>query len=503
MTDKHGAALARGVTLTVPNSLGVLPVVIEFVRSSARIMGLHEDDLPKLELAVEEAVANVIEHAYGADEVADFEVSVKRDSLGVVVGIRDEGLPYDPSLSPKYVPGNPDDIQASGMGSFLMKRMVDQYQFMVLGERGKETRLLKYIESESVAENGDEPEVDHAPADRVPEHQRIEFEYDWMRPDQALDVARCIYDAYGYSYIHENVYHPDRLAAMNTAGELRSAVAMDEKGVMAGHGALIVSENDPQIADLAMLVVKKDFRGQSVAGGVTDYLLGQAVNMGLSGLYAEQVTVHPYTQKFLSKIGFKDCGMWMAYTPTSVSYKGIAEDLAHRITAILCYKYLTPPEPVTIYPPSRHAYRIMELYENIGGLPVVGEADESIENDHSEISISVNAKRALATVRVGRIGRDIGEQMREKLYRLRLDGVHIANLYLNLTDPGTPDATAILEQLGFRFTGIMPGTKGGDSMLLQLLDGVVVDYESMQLVSDTAKELVDYAMRNDPFTKNS
>jgi len=501
MTDKHDAALAQGFTLTVPNSMGVLPVMIEFVRSSARIIGLGEEDLPKLELAVEEAAVNVIEHAYGPDELANFEIWVRRDPLGVLVGIRDEGLPYDPSLAPKYEPGKPEETKCSGMGSMLMKCMVDEYQFLVLGARGKETRLLKYIECESVVDHAEVPEVDHGPAARVPESERVELDYDWMRPDQALEVARCIYDAYGYSYIHEHIYHPDRLAAMNVAGEIRSAVALGKDKVMAGHAALVFSELDTRIADLAMLVVKKDFRGQSVAGDLTDYLMHQAEILGLAGLYAEQVTVHPYTQKFLSKMGFKDCGMWMAYTPTSVSYKGIAEELHHRITAILCYKYLTPPKPVTIYPPIRHVDHVLSLYENIGGLPVVGESPDGIEEEHSEINFSVNAKRALATVRVGRIGRDIAKQMREKLYRLRLDGVHIANLYLNLTDPATYHATSLLEQLGFRFTGIMPGTEGGDSLLLQLLDGVVVDYENMQLVSDTAKELVSYARKHDPFAR--
>jgi serine/threonine-protein kinase RsbW len=59
--------IERKFTLQVPSSTENLALIREFVGSIAQQSGMDAKDSGKLELAVDEACANVIEHAYGHD----------------------------------------------------------------------------------------------------------------------------------------------------------------------------------------------------------------------------------------------------------------------------------------------------------------------------------------------------------------------------------------------------------------------------------------------------
>jgi serine/threonine-protein kinase RsbW len=72
------------------------------------------------------------------------------------------------------------------------------------------------------------------------------------------------------------------------------------------------------------------------------------------------------------------------------------------------------------------------------------------------------------------------------------------NLFLKLKDPLTAKYTAELEKFGFFFAGILPETKIGDAIILQYLNNVDLDYDKIQLVTDIAKELMNYIRERDP-----
>ncbi|MBA2501808.1 MAG: ATP-binding protein, partial [Pyrinomonadaceae bacterium] len=58
-------AIERKFTLQVPSSTENLAMIREIVGNIGTQAGLESADIAKLELAVDEACANVIEHAYG------------------------------------------------------------------------------------------------------------------------------------------------------------------------------------------------------------------------------------------------------------------------------------------------------------------------------------------------------------------------------------------------------------------------------------------------------
>lgn len=113
--------------LTIPNDLAYVPIAQSFVRGVACHIGFGDNDICRLELAVEEATTNVIEHAFSQNEVAHFDVSCQRVPNGIEIRIHDNGLPYDPTLSAEYDPtADLDTQEGAGLGGFLMKQFMDE-----------------------------------------------------------------------------------------------------------------------------------------------------------------------------------------------------------------------------------------------------------------------------------------------------------------------------------------------------------------------------------------
>ena len=60
--------------LIIPNDLAYLSTAISFVRENAAIIGFDDKATQDIELAAEEAVSNVIQHAFSPGEKAEFSV---------------------------------------------------------------------------------------------------------------------------------------------------------------------------------------------------------------------------------------------------------------------------------------------------------------------------------------------------------------------------------------------------------------------------------------------
>ena len=161
------------------------------------------------------------------------------------------------------------------------------------------------------------------------------------------------------------MYYPDRVTALNEGGEMVSAVASAPDGEVAGHAALVFAEDDHDVADLAVVATRPQFRGQSVARRLGEYLEEEALARGLHGLFVEQVTVHTFTQRFCHRLGFADSGFLLAYSPVTC-VQGHRRGERARRTVILGFKHLTEPHVTRVHAPRRHREAIAAIYERLG-----------------------------------------------------------------------------------------------------------------------------------------
>lgn len=132
--------IERKFMLQVPASTENLALIREFVSSAAQQAGFDENEVAKLELAVDEACANVIEHAYGHDVSKEVIVRAKLDDETLSIDIEDTGNGFDPeSVSQEELEQLISKRKTGGLGMRLMKTLMDEVHYEI--EPGKKNAL--------------------------------------------------------------------------------------------------------------------------------------------------------------------------------------------------------------------------------------------------------------------------------------------------------------------------------------------------------------------------
>ena len=140
-------SLERTLTLTVPSATENLALIRDFVVNVGSQAGLGEDDVAKLELAVDEACANVIEHAHGHDSNKEVTVRATFDAATLRIEVVDEGQGFDPTSSRRRRSSRWSTIAGrAASGLRVMKSLMDEVSYEIVpGERNR-LRLLKRIQ---------------------------------------------------------------------------------------------------------------------------------------------------------------------------------------------------------------------------------------------------------------------------------------------------------------------------------------------------------------------
>ena len=238
------------VRLSLPSDLSYLRLAQMVIQETAIKIGFVGDDLYQIDLAAEEAISNVMVHAFADQERENFDLICERAPLGMKITIKEKGLPFDPGQIPDYHPAeNIDQMSASGMGVFLMREYMDEVYFRNLGMEGKETNLVKYLPAKNIesyltaqerAEAEDGKVLDPAiPYPSLPISEKVPYTVRRMEPAEAVEIARCAYKSHGYTFFDDHIYYPERIIELNKTDEMISAVAVTEDNIFMGHSALV------------------------------------------------------------------------------------------------------------------------------------------------------------------------------------------------------------------------------------------------------------------------
>lgn len=140
------AAIERKFTLQVPSSTENLALIREFVTTIGRQATLSDEEIIKLELAVDEACANVIEHAYGHDITKDVSVRATFDDEKLKISVIDEGRGFDPTkVSQKSVDQLIHERRSGGLGIRLIKSLMDEVNYEIEPGQKNELHMTKLI----------------------------------------------------------------------------------------------------------------------------------------------------------------------------------------------------------------------------------------------------------------------------------------------------------------------------------------------------------------------
>jgi serine/threonine-protein kinase RsbW len=140
----HTAPLSE--SLAIPSRTECIDDARRWVAAQSRGVGLHEDAVFELELALTEALANVIQHAYRGDRGQTIELSLTIDERRVELSLLDRGRRFRRSAH------RAPDLDQPGEGNYgldLIDQLSDEVHRRARPGGGTVLSLVKYRKEET------------------------------------------------------------------------------------------------------------------------------------------------------------------------------------------------------------------------------------------------------------------------------------------------------------------------------------------------------------------
>lgn len=322
-----------------------------------------------------------------------------------------------------------------------------------------------------------------------------------MDKADADNIVGLIRDSYGDSYFYKQFYDPSEIISANESGYLTSVVAETTDGELIGHMALLRTQDDYQVVEPVIAVVKTGFRNRGVLTELAEYLYIQRkpeLFKEVTGIYIPPVTSHTFSQKQVYNSGFKDCGIWLGYLPDA-EFQKINTTHSQRLSLVLTYLYVKQPKRIVIFPPQAHREMIVKLFKNLGVSIITCRIPQrhlqSYLKSESIVKIKDCPSLGQTIIKIVQPGRSVVSEIAARVQELCENSISVIHLYLSLNDPATYFLAAEFEKVGFFFAGIMPGSACKDALILQYLNNTDIDHTKILLVTDTAHEILSYVIK--------
>ena len=122
----HPINIPRPLELKVDSDPTNLAAVRKSVEAFAASIGFSEQDVGEIGLCINEAMANIIRHAYAGKTDRPIHLNASTDGREILITLRDWGNGVDPSTVP-HPPHDP--LKPGGVGLICLTRWMDKVTF--------------------------------------------------------------------------------------------------------------------------------------------------------------------------------------------------------------------------------------------------------------------------------------------------------------------------------------------------------------------------------------
>ena len=478
----------RIASLTVSTQSNFIAFLKPFVKSVAESISFNEEDSAELGDLIQSLAIRLSQLSSDGDNNQSINLNLFIRINELVIAIEHKGIPVE------IEDGESDNLSVFALS--VQSKAIDHVRLINLGKSGQRLELSKVI-----------PHFMLAPVNRETNRQAKNRETDESKNDRPLEIrliksseglnlSRCFFRVYGYTYGPGYVYDPELLKSLVEEGLLVSAVAIDSRGEFVAHAAIRIDKTKPRIGELISLAVDPAYRNLGLAKKIHSHLLEQARERKLDGLFGEAVTLHPYSQRLCLALSGKESAIMVGYVPPA-NYRQISEGaFTKRQMAMVYFFGLSNGDgSKRVFIPENHLSMIEKIYlhlnlkrilapENV--LPTGASCgdtafDLKVNNDISTAAITINVY-CPDTIRL--LGSKIKALLESEIEYVYLD--------LPLSSALTPYFAGEFESMGLFFSGVIPYLKDGDYLRLQFLNTSQINLDSAIVVSDFGGEMSDY-----------
>lgn len=131
-------------SLVVPATLDALAQVSSFLEIVLEEAGVDMLDAARIQLAVEEAIINVVNHGYGGKD-GEICITSDTDHGRVMITITDTGPAFDPTtIPPPDITAELEDRTIGGLGVHLIRSVMDEVIYTRDDDKNRLTMIKRY-----------------------------------------------------------------------------------------------------------------------------------------------------------------------------------------------------------------------------------------------------------------------------------------------------------------------------------------------------------------------
>lgn len=133
-----------------------LKVISSFVMDAIKDSPFDDRQRYAIDLALDEACSNVIDHAYGGDEQGEIKISLDLTEIGLSITIQDCGTPFDPDCVAEPDLTSPLETRSErGLGVYLIHKLMDEAAWDFSTPGVNQLTLVKYFTPTQKTEKND------------------------------------------------------------------------------------------------------------------------------------------------------------------------------------------------------------------------------------------------------------------------------------------------------------------------------------------------------------
>lgn len=457
-------------SLKIYNQKAYIPAVLSFIDS---IVSSHKEyDVSRCNnqrYVVTEMLKRRINRAYPGERGEIYVELFIRDGF-FEISIRDKGVPEWFDFNTR---GMPEKMDQGEFYKYILRSFVDQVGVEKLGKDGQRMYVRQKIVN-PLQFKAPDPYKEQEVLDKNITIRPVKTEKD------VIEAIRCIYSEYGYSYSYEKLYYVDSFLRTIESGAIMSFLAVNEHGQTAGHFALSFSELFEGMPEISTVVIRKEFRGLGLFSAFIDHSIAIAKENGFRALMGQPVGFHPMSQKAFLRGGFTATSLLLSYVGADIESE--YNPNKERLDLFSSVKILDPSAREEIYPPKELADFVKKIYTRAGCGYRLGTERATAEN--TQIRLEENCSQQMKRVILREAGMDCETILNEVVRDAIRKKDEMIELFLSLRTPSCEHGYEAAKKCGFVLSGLIPGARNDDYLILQILLQKERNYDQLVTVGE-------------------
>lgn len=432
-------AMDNLLEITLKNNKKIIPEISSFISESANKLGLDKKKSTFLCFTLETLLE--LRTSAISEENPQIKLSVIDNGSYFKISVTDLGEPY---------------ILTKNQQAILKKGLVDKYSFEQLGRKGQcfsfTFNYTPKINTEELEPKKEETLLD----------ENFSFDILPSADEEILEAIKCIYASYGYQYFHQHLYSVESFKKYVKGNTYVPIICKNEHKQVMCYCALDENQWFKGIPEFSNLVTKPLARGKKLATRIFTKTEEVAKNLSYEGIHVSAVAYHPYTQKLCNKFNYTPCAIEYAINPPDT----IGPTTPGRSSCVLCVKIFNKQKKHTIFVSEECKNMVDSIFKSEELNYEINTTGINLLTD-SSIDYIIDSDTDNCFIKVDRCGEEFEKEFSKIIKSEEVLSMDVTTVNLCMNHPSAISGYNILKKLGFICTGILPGSKNGDFLIMQ------------------------------------